>query len=138
MQRVQAVQVGHEGQEEEGPENVLWAVEHAPNEYTLLLGNGRDLITVDAAVQYRITDARAWRYHCQNPADALRAIAYRAVMRSTVNRTLSDALSENVATLTGQMRAMVQQDANALGLGVEVVALHGWRHAPAGAGGFRL
>ena len=68
----------------------LWAVEHAPNEYTLVLGNGRDLITVDAAVQYRITDARAWRYNCQNPADALRAIAYRAVMISTVNRTLSE------------------------------------------------
>lgn len=131
VQRVQAAQVGHEGQEEEGPENVLWAVEHAPNEYTLVLGNGRDLITVDAAVQYRITDARAWRYHCQNPTDALRAIAYRAVMRSTVNRTLSDALSQNVATLTGQMRAMVQQDANALGLGVEIVGFTvGGMHPP--------
>jgi regulator of protease activity HflC (stomatin/prohibitin superfamily) len=131
VQRVQAAQVGHEGQEEEGPENVLWAVEHAPNEYTLVLGNGRDLITVDAAVQYRITDARAWRYNSQNPSDALRAIAYRAVMRSTVNRTLSDALSQNVATLTGQMRAMVQQDANALGLGVEIVGFTvGGMHPP--------
>jgi regulator of protease activity HflC (stomatin/prohibitin superfamily) len=131
VQRVQAAQVGHEGQEEEGPENVLWAVEHAPNEYTLVLGNGRDLITVDAAVQYRITDARAWRYNCQNPTDALRAIAYRAVMRSTVNRTLSDALSQNVATLTGQMRAMIQQDANALGLGVEIMGFTvGGMHPP--------
>jgi regulator of protease activity HflC (stomatin/prohibitin superfamily) len=131
VQRVQAAQVGHEGVEEEGPENVLWAVEHAPNEYTLVLGNGRDLITVDAAVQYRITDARAWRYHCQNPAEALRAIAYRAVMRSTVNRTLSDALSQNVATLTGQMRSMVQQDANALGLGVEILGFTvGGMHPP--------
>lgn len=131
VQRVQAAQVGHEGQEEEGPENVLWAVEHAPNEYTLVLGNGRDLITVDAAVQYRITDARAWRYNCQNPTDALRAIAYRAVMRSTVNRTLSDALSQNVATLTGQMRAMIQQDANALGLGVDIIGFTvGGMHPP--------
>ena len=34
---------------------MLWAVEHAPNEYTLLLGNGRDLVTVDAAssIPYR-------------------------------------------------------------------------------------
>ncbi len=128
---VQALQVGHEGQEKEGPENVLWAVEHAPDEYTLLLGNGRDLITVDANVQYRISDARAWRYHCQNPAAALRAIAYRAVMISTVNRTLSEALSENVATLTGQMRARVQKDADALGLGVQVLAFTvGGMHPP--------
>ncbi|HTU02617.1 MAG TPA: SPFH domain-containing protein, partial [Candidatus Sulfotelmatobacter sp.] len=131
VQRVQALTVGHEGEEEAGPENVLWAREHAANEYTLLLGNGRDLITVDAAVQFRITDARAWLYHCQNPAEALRAIAYRAVMRSTVNRTLTEALSENVVTLTGQMRAMVQQDADALGLGVDVVAFTvGGMHPP--------
>ena len=131
VQRVQALTVGHEGQEEAGPEDVLWAREHAANEYTLLLGNGRDLITVDAAVQFRIADARAWRYHCQNPADALRAIAYRAVMRSTVNRTLADALSENVVTLTGRMRDMVQQDADALGLGVEVMTFTvGGMHPP--------
>ncbi len=131
MERVQAVQVGHEGEEKEGPENVLWAVEHAPNEYTLLLGNGRDLITVDAAVQYRIVDARAWRYHSQNPAVALRAIAYRAVMRSTVDLTLSDALSENVKILANQMRDQVQKEADALGLGVRIIAFTvGGMHPP--------
>jgi membrane protease subunit HflK len=40
-------------------------------------------------------------------------------------------LSENVAVLTGQMRNMVQQDADALGLGVEVVAFTlGGMHPP--------
>ena len=131
VQRVQSLNVGHEGEEEGGPENVLWARQHAPNEYTLLLGNGRDLIAVDAAVQFRIADARAWRYNCQNPAAALRAIAYRAVMRSTVNRTLTEALSENVVTLTAQMRDMVQREADALGLGVELVGFTvGGMHPP--------
>jgi len=131
VQRVQTTTVGHEGEEAQGPENVLWARQHAANEYTLLLGNGRDLITVDAAVQFRIKDARAWRYHSQNPGDALRAIAYRAVMRSTVNRTLAEALSENVVALTSHMRAMVQGDADALGLGIEVVAFTvGGMHPP--------
>ncbi len=131
MQRVHALEVGHEGEEGGGPEDVLWAVEHAPNEYTLLLGNGRDLITVDAAVQYRITDIRAWRYRSQNPAETLRAIAYRAVMRSTVNRTLSQTLSENLATLTEEMRKMVQDDASDLGLGVDIVGITvGGMHPP--------
>jgi membrane protease subunit HflK len=119
--RVQALGVGHEGEERGGPEDVLWARQHAENEYTLLLGNGRDLITIDAAVQYRIANPKAWHYNSQNPADALKAIAYRAVMRTTVNRTLTEALSENVVTTTGNMRAMVQQDADALGLGIEVL-----------------
>ncbi|HEY7160635.1 MAG TPA: protease modulator HflK [Acidobacteriota bacterium] len=133
VQQVQALTVGHEGAERGGPEDVIWASEHAPNEYTLLLGNGRDLITVDAAIQFRISDVRAWKYHCQNPADALRAIAYRAVMRSTVNRTLAEALSENVVKLTNRMREMVQQDADSLGLGVNVVSFTvGGMHPPVG------
>jgi membrane protease subunit HflK len=131
VQRVFALTVGHEGEEQGGPEDVLWAREHAANEYTLVLGNGRDLITIDAAVQYRINDLHAWRYHSQNPADALRAIAYRTVMRSTVNLTLSDALSQNVVILTNSMRAMVQKDANALGLGVDVIGFTvGGMHPP--------
>lgn len=131
VRHVRALTVGHGGQEQGGPENVLWAVQHAPHEYTLLLGNGRDLIAVDATVQYRITDARAWYYNCKNPANALRAIAYRAVMRSTVNRTLDEALSENIVALTARMRAMVQRDADALGLGVKVVAFTmGGMHPP--------
>jgi regulator of protease activity HflC (stomatin/prohibitin superfamily) len=131
VQRVQLLTVGHEGQEEGGPENVLWARQHAANEYTLLLGNGRDLITVDAAVQFRIADARAWWYHTQNPGDALRAIAYRAVMRTTVNRTLAEALSENLKAMTARMQTMVQEDADALGLGVEVLGFTvGGMHPP--------
>jgi len=131
VKSVETLEVGHEGEEGGGPENVLWAVEHAPNEYTLVLGNGRDLITVDAAVVYRISDPRAWRYHSQNPAEALKAIAYRAVMRNTVDRTLSDVLSENLAAVTARMREMVQADADALGLGVEVMAFTvGGMHPP--------
>jgi regulator of protease activity HflC (stomatin/prohibitin superfamily) len=129
--RVQVLTIGHEGEERGGPEDVLWARQHAANEYTLLLGNGRDLITVDAAIQFRIADARAWQYHTQNPADALRAIGYRAVMRTTVSRTLADALSENVVATTARMRQMVQDDANALGLGVDVLGFTvGGMHPP--------
>jgi regulator of protease activity HflC (stomatin/prohibitin superfamily) len=130
VRRIQTLHVGHEG-EEEGPEDVLWARQHAKTEYTLLLGNGRDLIAIDAAVQFRIVDASAWRYHTRNPADALRAIAYRAVMKATVDRTLADALSQNVATLTAAMSRMVQSDADALGLGIEITAFTvGGMHPP--------
>jgi membrane protease subunit HflK len=131
VKRVQSIEIGHGGVEAPGPENVLWAVAHAPNEFSLLLGNGRDLITVDAAVHYQIVDAHAWRYNCQNPADALSALAYRAVMRNTVNRTLAEALSENVAQLTEDMRSTVQRGADSLGLGVAIVGFTvGGMHPP--------
>jgi len=131
VKRVMDIQVGHQGEEKEGPENVLWAVEHAPNEYTLVLGNGRDLITIDADVQYQIVDPHAWRYRCQNPEDALRAIAYRAVMRSTVELTLSQAVSQNISVLATKMRTIVQKDADNFGLGVHILAFTvGGLHPP--------
>ena len=131
IRRVDVIDIGHEGEEAPGPENVLWAVEHAANEYTLVLGNGHDLVTIDANVQYRIVDARAWRYHCQNPADALHAIAYRAVMRKTVDRTLADVLSQNIATMADTLSTMVQAEADSLGLGIKVVGFtFGGMHPP--------
>ena len=130
-QRAQIIEIGHEGEEPGGAEDVLWARKHAENEYTLLLGNGRDLITVDAAIQFRIRDVHAWRYNSQNPVDAIRALGYRAVMRDTVNRTLADALSENVALLASHMRSVVQKDADELGLGVEILGFTvGGMHPP--------
>jgi membrane protease subunit HflK len=136
VQRVQVVHVGHEGEEEGGPENVLWARQHGKAEYTLLLGDGRDLIAVDAAVQFRVSDAYAWLYKTRNSVDALRAIAYRAVMKATVGLTLAEALSENVAALTAGMRGMVQADADALGLGIQVMAFTvGGMHPPVGVAG---
>jgi regulator of protease activity HflC (stomatin/prohibitin superfamily) len=130
--RVQNTDVGHPVRNEGGgPENVLWAVEHDPSEYSLLLGNGRDLVSIDASVQYRIVDARAWHYRCNDPAAALSAIAYRAVMRATVGRTLSEVLAENRTTFTEQMLAMVQKDADGMGLGVRVVGfMVGAMHPP--------
>lgn len=131
VQQIQEVDVGHPGQEEGGAENVLWAVEHAPNEYNLVLGNGRDLVTIDAGVQYRITDPRAWHYQTQNPEEALRAIANRAVMKATVNHTLVDMIALNNPELRRQLRDAVQHDADELGLGVHILVFNvGAMHPP--------
>jgi len=134
VRRVQAVRIGHESEANEvwgGPEDVIWSVLHAGNEFTLLLGDGRDLVTVDAAIQYLITDPRAWRYHAQNPIDALRVLGYRAVMWNTIDKSLSDVLSQNVAVLSGRMREMVQRGADSLNLGVRIVGFTvGGMHPP--------
>jgi hypothetical protein len=47
---------------EDGPESRLWARQHADEEYTLLLGDGRDLVTIDAVFFYRVSNLQQWLY----------------------------------------------------------------------------
>lgn len=128
--RVLAMPIGHElpedgaeeEEEEEGPEDVLWARSHG-EEYTLLLGDGRDLVTLDGVLQYRIVDAHRWLFTCQNPEEAVRGVAYRAVMRHTVSKTLDQVLSENLSAAADAMVASMREDLEAMDLGVQVVSL---------------
>ena len=64
----------------------LWTQLHAAEEYNLLLGDGRDLVTVNGELQYRIRDIHAWLYGCQNPEEALETLAYRVLMEATVDK----------------------------------------------------
>jgi regulator of protease activity HflC (stomatin/prohibitin superfamily) len=114
-------------------ESRLWAKQHADQEYTLLLGDGRDLITIDALVHYRVRDARAWLYGMQNPEAALRSLAYRAVMERIISQTLDDALGQDFAALAADLEGRIQAEADRHTLGVQVVDVTlGALHPPVG------
>jgi membrane protease subunit HflK len=128
VRRVASIGVGHgliEGEpaeaEPEGPESRLWARQHGEAEFTLLLGDGRDLVSLDGRLHYQIVDLRAWLYATQNPEDTLRALAYEAVTRRTVDQTLDGVLSASVRDLADDVRVGVQRAADQRGLGVRVV-----------------
>ena len=87
---------GEEGEEEEhdGPEDTLWARMHAEEEYTLLLGDGRDLVTLDGLLHYRVSPTRTPTSTGRRiPEEGLRAAAYEALTRRTVGRSLDAVLS---------------------------------------------
>ena len=55
--------IGHEEEtgteetdEQSEGESILWADQHAEEEFTLLLGDGKDLISADGIVMYQIRD----------------------------------------------------------------------------------
>ena len=102
--------------------DALWTQYHAAEEYNLLLGNGRDLVTVNAEVSYRIRDLHAWLYSCQNPEEALQTLAYRALMEATVDKTLDAVLSRDIATFSSTLHKQVQAEVDERALGVEIVA----------------
>ena len=131
IRRVLTMPIGaeeHEGGEEdddeghEAPEDTLWARMHAEEEYTLLLGDGRDLVTLDGLLHYRIADPFRYVYGAQNPEEGLQAAAYEALTRRTVGRSLDGVLSENLSSFADEVVGDIRVRSAELDLGLEPVS----------------
>lgn len=118
--RILSMKIGHEEEEgeEEEEESILWANQHAEEEFSLLMGDQVNLIAVDGTLQYQISDARQYLLSWQNPEAQLEGIAYQVLSRYCAQRTLSDALSENLQVLADDVLKQVQQQASDLELGL--------------------
>ncbi len=120
VQRVREMPIGF--QDAKVGAEALWTQYHAAEEYNLLLGDGRDLVTVNAELHYRIGDIHAWLYGTQNPEDGLETLAYRVLMDATVDKTLDQVLSEDIGDFSARIGTAIQDEADHHQLGVEVVA----------------
>ncbi len=104
--------------------DALWTKYHAAEEYNLLLGDGRDLVTINADLHYRIGDIHAWLYGTQNPELALETVSYRVLMDMTANQTLDQVLSVEIGAFASQVEERIQLEIDDHQLGVEVVAFN--------------
>jgi regulator of protease activity HflC (stomatin/prohibitin superfamily) len=116
--RVQTLGLGFAGP---AKDSLLWGRRHAGEEYQLLLGDGRELVSVDATVSYRIRDVLAFAFGSQNPRETLDALAYRLLMRETVAIDLDRLLTADRAEFARRFAMALQQACDAQGLGLEVV-----------------
>ncbi|MDA8018933.1 MAG: protease modulator HflK [Thermoanaerobaculia bacterium] len=121
VHRVQTIPIGFTGAREDA--SMLWTVEHAEEEYKLLLGDGRDLVTVNASLHYRIGDPFAYAYSLQNPDETLAILADRVLMQRTVGRSLDGVLSENLAAFGAELEQAIQGASDERNLGFEIVDL---------------
>jgi regulator of protease activity HflC (stomatin/prohibitin superfamily) len=122
VQRVRELPIGY--LEAKAGADALWTQYHAAEEYNLLLGDGRDLVTINADLQYRVGDLHAWLYGSQNPDEALETLAYRVLMELTVDQTLEQVLSLDIGDFSARMVGQIQAEADRLELGIEVVAFN--------------
>jgi len=121
VDRVRSLPIGF-AREKRGA-SMLWTAQHAEEEYKLLLGDGHELISVNAVLQFKVGDPLVYLYSCADPEGALAAVADRVMMDETVGRSLDSALSENLSELATQIEERIQQSADELDLGLVVVDL---------------
>ena len=122
-ERVLSLSIGHEEESgDQDDENILWADQHADAEFTLLLGDGRDLISADGVLNYRIDNVHQYLYGQSSPEKLLSALAYRSLMRETVSRDLNGALSENLDRLAKQVLSRIISQSAAQNLGLKPIS----------------
>ncbi len=123
--------------------NRLWDVAH-PWETTQVIAGGNDaqqnfeVVSADVRLDYRIgpgdADARAALYRADDMAATVRAIANREVVRYLASHTLDALVEARQTVIADDLRHAVQKQLDALGSGIEVVAVVIESvHPPAGA-----
>ena len=119
--RTQQLSLGYAGQSADT--SLLWTSRHATEEYSLLLGNGNDLVAINGLLAWRVREIHRYLLDHQNAERNLRLLADRALLQATQRRSLSGVLSENLQRLAADLRRTIQREADSQGLGIDVLEL---------------
>lgn len=117
----------------------LWTKPHAEEEFSLVLGNEAEVVSVNALVYYKIREDKEgfldYVYRYADVTDdaldgdrrramverAIDAYAHRALMEHTRSTTLEEILSSNRAEFTDRLKESLRQYAAANRMGIDVI-----------------
>ncbi|MBL6704891.1 MAG: hypothetical protein ISQ06_02180 [Planctomycetaceae bacterium] len=108
----------------DAPRALLWTKSHE-EEFGLVLGNGTDIVAVNALIYYQISGTPEglfdFAYRAQAPADALEVFAYRSLLELTQSARLTDILTDDRNGFAEQFEARLREFVAEQRLGLEVV-----------------
>lgn len=119
----------------ENQETQLWTRAHHKEELNMLVASGEkvdddnnpdaavpvNLLTVSIPVQYEITNLLAWAYGHTDPAQLLQNLATREVVDYLVTVDIADIMSTGRLRAAGELRDLIQKQADAQKLGVNIL-----------------
>ncbi len=115
--RVRTMGVGYAGQRRE---SLLWTQSHTGEEFNMLLGDGSELVSVDATVTYRVADAIAFALRHADPEAELEGIAYRLLTEILVQSDLATLLRTDRERFSIDFTTRLGAACAARGLGLEI------------------
>ena len=130
--------VGYEVADKEGMgRTLLWTRTHCDTEINFLVASSEqaarsvnssedqavpvNLLTAAVPVQFVVKDFQAWYYNHTNPAELLKSIGHREVVRYLVNVDIIDIMSKGRLKAAAALKQNIQERSDKLGLGVEIV-----------------
>ena len=89
-----------------------------------MLTEDENIVEIKFAVQYRLSDARAWLFESKNPSDAVVQAAETAVREVVGKIRMDTALAEERDQIAPRVRALMQTILDRYKVGVEVVGIN--------------
>lgn len=117
VDRIKTLQIGYESS---GSPNYFWTEIHDGGEYTLLLGNGNELVSVNIKLVFAIDDLYSYLTKHASPEDLLSSRAYEILMERTVVNNLSTFLSVNRSSLSEEINQELKEYSKKWGLGIKM------------------
>jgi membrane protease subunit HflK len=89
-----------------------------------MLTEDENIVEIKFAVQYRLTDARAYLFESKNPTDAVMQAAETAVREVVGKMRMDAALSEDREQIAPRVRKIMQTILDRYNVGIEVVGIN--------------
>jgi membrane protease subunit HflK len=89
-----------------------------------MLTEDENIVEIKFAVQYRLTDARAYLFESKNPTDAVMQAAETAVREVVGKMRMDAALSEDREQIAPRVRVIMQTILDRYNVGIEVVGIN--------------
>ncbi|HYE71533.1 MAG TPA: FtsH protease activity modulator HflK [Aquabacterium sp.] len=89
-----------------------------------MLTEDENIVEIKFAVQYRLSDARAWLFESKNPGDAVVQAAESAVREVVGKMRMDAALGEEREQIGSRVRTLMQSILDRYNVGVEVVGIN--------------
>ncbi len=89
-----------------------------------MLTEDENIVEIKFAVQYRLSDARAWLFESRNPSDAVVQAAETAVREVVGKMRMDTALAEERDQIAPRIRTLMQTVLDRYKVGVEVLAIN--------------
>lgn len=118
--KVQNFTVGYESKLQA---DYLWTMSHGGDEYKLLLGDGRELVSINMQVYYQIDNLYEYVSQYESPVESLKAEAYRILLYETVVTNLDHLLSRDRASFSKMLTQKLQKTSRQQKLGLDVIAV---------------
>ena len=117
---VNKVTIGYKSTENQ--DNV-WNEGHGDNEYRLLLGSGKELVSINLRIEYRISDLKSYLRGSASPDKILEAKAYELVTAKTINTDLKTILSTDRESFSNSFHQELEASLGEVNTGVDVISV---------------